>query len=78
MGGMAAAIKTFCQDKSLRERLGKNARIAAVEEYNRGKADREAGEIYLELGKLGRSRSIFDGQRLSANQPESAKRWEIK
>jgi len=32
--GFATAIKTFCQDKARRERLGQNARRAAVEEYN--------------------------------------------
>jgi glycosyltransferase involved in cell wall biosynthesis len=31
---MASALRQLCEDKSLRERLGKNARRAAVEEYN--------------------------------------------
>ena len=42
---MASAIKMFCQDKSLRERMGKNARKAAVEEYNWEKQAQRLGEF---------------------------------
>jgi len=47
--GMAAAIKTLCRDKSLRERLGKNARRAAVEEYNWAKQTERLGEFISSL-----------------------------
>ena len=46
---MASAIKMFCQDKSLRERLGKNARRAAVEEYNWTKQAERLGEFVKQL-----------------------------
>jgi glycosyltransferase involved in cell wall biosynthesis len=47
--GFAAAIKTFCEDKLLRERLGKNARRAAVEEYNWAKQVERLGEFVEKL-----------------------------
>ena len=47
--GFAAALKTFCQDKALRERLGENARRAAVEEYNWAKQVQRLGELVENL-----------------------------
>jgi len=42
---MANALRQLCEDKSLRERLGKNARRAAVEEYNWAKQAETLGQF---------------------------------
>jgi glycosyltransferase involved in cell wall biosynthesis len=42
---MAKALRQLCEDRSLRERLGKNARRAAVEEYNWVKQGETLGEF---------------------------------
>jgi glycosyltransferase involved in cell wall biosynthesis len=53
---MAVALKQLCEDRSLIERLGRNSRRAAVEEYNWAKQAEKLGRFLEDLvtnGDLG-------------------------